>query len=1255
MSINRRKAGGADGGAGDIEREVSTVLSGQRPPTARRLFELIHEVNPTGEDLSARQSGARYALKARLQSLLVRRFRSELRVVADRSHEGVVGLQHAVLGSNACHAVVSTLDDDARSWVQLQLDLESSPEGPTASAKSASSTAGSASNPERAAIDGSAAGEVSPHELIRAGKQAAQEFDFEVARTRLSLAFQRTDGATEAALPLLELLVDQLAADREALDLQPDLAPDAEQHPAVRTLLATGAARLGDSQKALGLIQGVDSPRVADVLAGLASNALGKGELEQARGFLDEMSRRRMVHPERVHLDEQLRAKREEVRRPLEEELRGLQDRRNWDEAKPLAQTILQKWPESRLARNVLQEIEVVRRAEAATAMVIQADDALRSRDFSRAARLYREASTLDPELPSILDKVKAAETVVHQHQREAAERAENEEVARTVELLVQEDPKPGLIAYAALEEDVRRRIRAASSYPLLECLEEVGPLRGNAQTQAAVLGILALRDARQEVLQNQAEAALKVIATHQSTLRSVKLAGQVVAEARHALKESIRAKAEAALGTAERLQALGDREGALNALVTVDAGSLTSELRLAIEGIRTRVEHEHVARQLTSRFEGARARGALVEARQIAAQLLEVSEGAERTRWSALSLQLGAEIRRDWRVSASDVSGAEMQVPDFIFRPSDRDRPNIWVAEDTGELFLVTVQGCWVFIRAVALEEHRTKRIAWLRTPEPLTDPTIQVQDSSLWLVGTNGWVLEIDRSSWDILQWHSLRSLFEGNPLIAYMAPGSRHLWVSVRVGDTNSTMLVDAKSWCASRSIAASGGFKPILAADRPIVVVWGPNDGDLSIRTADGRSRRASARLLSVALQSSPQEGTAPKQVVEVGRQLNPYVIEAELTGRTFFLLPDRVRQTLFLSKAVSGEIAAVDVRLPADALLVRSSSEKRVLTLARSDYGFDTCDIGCEWPEPAMPGRTHSWEEEERALEPLLPSCNPIAPGPRKTRVDAPAVEESLIMLPEEVLKLHDRAKEGLNLAVEGFRNSYLANERAEMECAEAMRSKEPDMVDIWMAAALFAAKGQWDELENVLSLAGQPRTPPLRHILHLVGVTLMRCGQTEAAVRAWQRGLLFDDDICDLQLCIALAGQLPAAPTPTNWAPDQPPRNQLLGAIEAADRCLSRGDALAAVKALERWAVFEADELQSAARLAEAHLQYSGAEPEERFRRAIALTYFLGLRASEARRWNVPLGNAAWDDARVDDVARRASEWLEAVEPSVPS
>ncbi|MCI0672625.1 MAG: hypothetical protein L0Y64_19440, partial [Myxococcaceae bacterium] len=140
MAQTRPKSGAPS----NPEAAAEAVLRNPGRTTAHELVHLIHEVNPSGRELSPAAETRRYALKSRLQSLLIRRFRGELEVERVVGQDDVVGLRHRPTARDACHAAIDALDDEARAWVRLLLDLRASGAGesdvaavPTAPSRSA--------------------------------------------------------------------------------------------------------------------------------------------------------------------------------------------------------------------------------------------------------------------------------------------------------------------------------------------------------------------------------------------------------------------------------------------------------------------------------------------------------------------------------------------------------------------------------------------------------------------------------------------------------------------------------------------------------------------------------------------------------------------------------------------------------------------------------------------------------------------------------------------------------------------------------------------------------------------------------------------------------------------------------------------------------------------------------------------------------------------------------------------------------------
>ena len=202
-------------------------------------------------------------------------------------------------------------------------------------------------------------------------------------------------------------------------------------------------------------------------------------------------------------------------------------------------------------------------------------------------------------------------------------------------------------------------------------------------------------------------------------------------------------------------------------------------------------------------------------------------------------------------------------------------------------------------------------------------------------------------------------------------------------------------------------------------------------------------------------------------------------------------------------------------------------------------------------------------------------------------------------------------------------------------------------------AGPLANVGRWTEVADLL-LSADPRgldDGAAKHLHHLLGLALLNLGETEQARLSFERGAAIEGGSCDLAAFVALATPLAEPPTMEvrPWTPEQLAARGLVAAVEAADACLSRGDAIGALVALDPLLATETSEVQSLARRAEAHLRRGEAE-ESIFEKACALAWFCAAHAEKKPylRRELALPRGRWDTARLDDLSARASEWLDA-------
>jgi tetratricopeptide (TPR) repeat protein len=434
----------------DQPLDAEAVADGRLDVRPGQLFDLIHEVNPTGRDLPRAETTRRYQLKNRLRSPLVRRFGDEHLIVRP-GDDGTVSLDHRSGSRDACHAVVDELEPDARSWVRLRLDLAASP--------AVEDDAGTT-------IDGraTATGEPSVEALVGRARRAVQEYDYEAAERDLTQAFAASGGATAAALPLLELWVESLGLDRQALELEPRLDADARVHPAVRTHLALAAARAGEAARARELVKGIDSQGAAEVHVALADAAARAGDRQAAVRHLEKARRRDPAHPDLPRLADAVAHLQAEDFRPLEDALGERYRQEGAAATAEAARRLLDRWPESKLARRIVHEAAETRRRSEIDEHVELGERAWAEERFADVVLHFRKALDLGSERAGLAERVEEA-------RRRERERETRERVAAVVARF-DDDPAAALLAYLALPPPLREDVRRRVDRPALAWLE---------------------------------------------------------------------------------------------------------------------------------------------------------------------------------------------------------------------------------------------------------------------------------------------------------------------------------------------------------------------------------------------------------------------------------------------------------------------------------------------------------------------------------------------------------------------------------------------------------------------------------------------------------------------------------------------------------------------------------------------------------------------------------------------------------------
>lgn len=506
---------------------AADVLAGRVDPDAAELVRLIHQVNPTERGLDAERTARQYATKAALQSLLIERFGDKV-LVAPHGGPQTVSLRVPSLMRDAGHAILDTLSVDARAFCRRALDQ---------------AVAGTSRPP--AAIQ-----PVMPGPLAE-GRAALAAYDFAAAEGafRAAHAADPTDPAPVVAL--MELWIDTLAADDEALAFFAALGSLAEL-PELRSLAAVAAARSRRCAQAEALLVGRSGARAAEAWVLVTQEALRAADLSAARRALA------AAHAAAPALslaiwEDALAGLAARLRAPAEAALEAMAATEPLDRVEAAALRLQADHPDSAVAGRVLHQIDEDRRAAERATLLERARAAMDAEQPGAAVTWLRGAERLGASVDIELAVAEAAAAA----QRRAGR------LARLAERLRAPDDD-ALLAWLALQPDERARLDVPR--PEIAWLIQLGAPASGPAAKQAVRATLALARA-QALLTSAPSTALALVEPHRAVLAALPDAARLIALSGEAVHLTRTARHRALIDAADALCGAGQFADALERL----------------------------------------------------------------------------------------------------------------------------------------------------------------------------------------------------------------------------------------------------------------------------------------------------------------------------------------------------------------------------------------------------------------------------------------------------------------------------------------------------------------------------------------------------------------------------------------------------------------------------------------------------------------------------------------------------------------
>ncbi len=1238
--------------------DPSAVVAGRVRASIEQLFALIAEVNPTDRGLPSRVQAERYALKAKLQAVLVKQHAEVLEVVADGA-PGVVSFRHRFADRDACHALVASLDDTTRRWVETELAM-GRPPAPPFPAPAPASTGRSRSQATQGATD-----------PLSQGLGALDDYDLDLARELLGKAFRVSSGRVEDAAPLIDLLVNQLCDDEAARALESSLSEEAAQAPAVRTLLALAAARLGDGLGALRWLRGVTGTEAADVLVVLADRAVREGDASGARDRIAAIRAEDAAHPALLRLGADLDRLRRDERAPVESALRESVGRQEWNAVESEARAILARWPESEAAKEALLAADRARRREQARALAGRASVAWERGDPVAVLRHIREARAVgagDGELDAWLGEAEEA----------AQEAVQFAELAAVREGFARGDVAAALRGWIRLDLGARSEVAAEVTRVELRWLSEL------PATPEAVSAVLAMAEAEAALGDGDIVRARELLQPHLRLVRGTADGRALVALTEGEHRERARSATATALAAAEAALVAGDVDAAELALRGATPGDDVTLFRQQLARERQRQER-------TRELDSARRAGDVERARVLARDL---GDGAlaDVEAWAEDTFR-----PRRW----TDVEGTLR-----AFLTDNRTpMPRTWLSPDGRTVVLARAFGRWL-VAWICDADTLAPQYAWTwRLPAPIRVSSWTVADDVLSVVGSEVALVQADWRDGRLIRWRApvgSDDRIEG----AALTPEFRYVWaVHMRENGTSEVRAYEVDRWPSSRAVDNSGIPLPLWGGTSPMVAVasWKkgvtihhPSGRRVQASRAwmpDHRVSRASVNVLGVPLVvvadlTDKADQLRARQPAELQDKVVPHpagVMYAEKRNEKgnvtthplsdvnmpHAMVPALAEDRVYVALNTAGQCAVswVDAELlpdgdldrrvhyfPPNAVLIGDVSGLRARVVAYTseglaihtpDAGTPKLDeqnyrehvysiVGLEGMDHDLGCGNHPTAVQSADVDVLVSALSGMGTAHREAWIKAFTERHA------EDLDSQFHLAKALGLLGDGPESTRRIDELLE----RAPDHPQARYVRAWSAA--YAA--EWEEVWSAFEGVDFARFPGAegQHARHLAGLAGLRTGRWERGAHLLREASWIPGR-CNLGGPLGLIDVIRGDPTPDDIRDGAAfhlvRTGQLVRSLRAATEHLAAGEVAAAVADLDHALVWRADELQSTARLTEACLGVEG----DGFARWLGVAALGGARHRYTHREarNLPMPEGAWGTEKLDEVEARATGWLE--------
>jgi hypothetical protein len=1128
-------------------------------------------------------------------------------------------------------------------------------------------------------------------EALDEGRRALDEYDFETARAAFERAHLAQPLEARAVCALLDLFVQRLGLDADAIELADSLNPGLLESQEVAAPLALAAARTGDRERAERWSRTLDGPHAAEVHRTLAAAAIDAGDIAYAATALGRARQAFAADSELITIEKRLAETQALAVKARESQLAELAAHADLALAVAVAHEILAEHPGSVPARKVLKEAALRAREAERTAALTEIQAALAARDTKRARLALARARSLDANQATTKESEEAMERI-ESAAKEAAEQSEIDAIsARLARIASSAEWEAVLASYASLDARPRAEVRRKNGCRELVWFDELEASREASRLAKVTSAVMAMAASDAALSAGHPEGALVALAPHRQVLRDSKAGRDLVARAEVAAAEERRSHARSLLTQAEAALAAGDLTRTQSLIEAVRRSELPESLGGRFEELKNVVAARRQRQSEVESLERHLGEGDLIRARQLLFHLLHASGTREEVEaWNAHLSDIEARLRDEWIIlDHRPMAGLDVRdAPEMSWVDVDRDGVAVALLPGGQSAVFMSTSDRLVFIRVVDVESREIRRLVVLRAPEALGYPAHGLAGDRLWILGEGFQLLEISCDDWLPRRWCSLKSHVNAGQRFesGFALPQANAIWL--RSSDPSPgwvlhSHVIDTEDNRLLRTTSKDLSVRPILGTSPPLVIRTAYQEGahiagargvpliDLSLprsyQVLGVSSCPSGSGFLVLAFSENEPEETIEVFATDTNGKVRSHVslpgigerpstiATVHASGVTYVSYHEREAGELRLARLgdQAGNLVLSDETSPdGECILLQDEAATTALALRMTARGVDLSPIG-EVP-PHFAGPAVEYIEIPSFEWPL--SCTPVpdlslADSLRRDFAQAfyglpeeqrPAwVErrgEALVDMPAGLLCLRDFLH---GSGVEGAAEEIL-------QVAERLHPN-----DLYVRLAVVereARAGRWTG-DNLLEEATDAAFR--EHLIHVHGLALFRADKPEEAIKAWSSAPT--ENHCGIEPLVNLVKAVVVAQSDLHSEADE--TADLPGLIRAtlrSDECMVRGDLDGARRVLDRAWIRGVRETQTLARLAELHLATPiEADPLTYFRAASLLAEFAEVGEHDfrlARRlW---LGARTWDQERIKLLVTGARAWLEKARPS---